>query len=214
MAEVLGAVASVTALCSCAVVISNYALTHLESDVPAYSELMAEVTNLESSLNSLGSLIHASSEPLINSHTPASLSNAASQLKDTQTIYSTERIAYYFKILTSYLTEDPPPTLFILACIIYTLLFIRLRERYRDDQHQDALILSVVGLGIAASMYTRDLRSLMGYVAWCAIAGWMLSTVVHWVKRLKAVRSMSRISEPDEAVITDWKQAQRCVERA
>ncbi|PVH82303.1 hypothetical protein DL98DRAFT_514062 [Cadophora sp. DSE1049] len=205
MAEVLGVVSSVAAICSCAAVISNYALFNRESDVSAHSGLMSEVTNLGSSLSFFRPLIHTSSEPLVDCHVPAGLLSAASQSENARRKYSTECTADYLRTLTNYFTKDPPPTVFILACIIYTFLYIRLRERQRDDQHQDKIILSGVGIGIAVATYARDWGILKGCVARCAIAAWMLSAMVHWAARLKADRAMTRISEPMEVVNADWK---------
>jgi hypothetical protein len=57
---------------------------------------------------------------------------------------------------------------------------MRLRENQRKDQYQDRFILGGIGIGAAMGVYTKDWENIKGYVAWCTLAGLLLSATVHW----------------------------------
>jgi len=209
MAEMLGVVGSVAAMCSCATIISKYALFNRAFNGSADSDLLSEMTSLEASLTSLRHLIETNTEPLLDGDVPETFSKVASQLEDARRRYGIDSIRDCLLTLTQHLPKDPPPTIFILACIIYTFLYMRLREKQHNDQHQDKFILSGVGFGIAAVAYTQEWENVKGYVAWCAIAGLMLSATVHWVVRLELYRAGTSNTEPTEVMRSDLKHEEK-----
>ncbi|KAL2071288.1 hypothetical protein VTL71DRAFT_12523 [Oculimacula yallundae] len=200
---VLGIVASMIAICSCATAISQYAISESAINGSAHSDLSSELKSLQASLSSLRHLTEKNAESLKAGAIPL-FSTLSSQSENARSKCGCDNLRGYVPTL-QHLLEDPPPTIFILACIIYTFLYMRLREKRRNDQYQDKFIISSMGLGIAAAAYTREWENLKGYVAWCAVAGLMLSATLHWVLRLGSDRGDIPNPRPTEALEPDLK---------
>jgi hypothetical protein len=80
--------------------------------------------------------------------------------------------------------EDPPPEAFILACIVYAYCLMSIREKLKQDRYQDRGIRAGVCCGVAATIYTRDVRNLKGYVAWSAALALGISALCHWIVKI------------------------------
>jgi hypothetical protein len=189
MADALAVVASVASLCSCAEIISNYslrALVEIRNAETSIVNLILELRSLEATLSSLRDLLENADAPSLEVEVLETFAKVTSQLQDARGNYLLNRTAKLFvPTLTRCLPSlsDPPPTIFILACITYTFLYMRLRDNQKDDQHRDKFIFGGIGFGVAMGMYTKDWENIKGYVAWFALVGLLLGACVHWAMR-------------------------------
>ncbi|KAH8749311.1 hypothetical protein F5882DRAFT_525210 [Hyaloscypha sp. PMI_1271] len=96
------------------------------------------------------------------------------------------RIASLLKSLhITRLLEDPPPQLFLAACLFFAFAIVALQHLHKADIYLNRILVSGSVIGCAAAFQTTNvLMVLKSYLAWSAILALFLSVIVHWAMRL------------------------------
>ena len=99
---------------------------------------------------------------------------------------SKARIASLLKTLhITRLLEDPPPQLFLAACLFFAFAIVALQHLHKADIYLNRILVSGSVIGCAAAFQTTNvLMVLKSYLAWSAILALFLSVIVHWAMRL------------------------------
>lgn len=83
------------------------------------------------------------------------------------------------------LLEDPPPQLFLAACLFFAFAIVALQHLHKADIYLNRILVSGLVIGCAAAFQTTNiLMVLKSYLAWSAILALFLSVIVHWAMRL------------------------------
>jgi hypothetical protein len=83
------------------------------------------------------------------------------------------------------LLEDPPPHLFLAACLFLAFAIGALQHSHKADVYLNRILVSGLIVGSAAAFQTTNVRmELKSYLAWSAILALLLSVFVHWALRL------------------------------
>ncbi|KAE9370442.1 hypothetical protein N431DRAFT_34460 [Stipitochalara longipes BDJ] len=99
---------------------------------------------------------------------------------------TTPRIDSLFDTLhISQLFEDPPPQLFLAACLSFAFAIAALQHLYKADIYLSRILVLGLMVGCALAFQTTSpLMELKSYLAWSVILAVLLSVVVHWAMRL------------------------------
>ncbi|KAN0106419.1 hypothetical protein V8E51_009295 [Hyaloscypha variabilis] len=97
------------------------------------------------------------------------------------------------------LLEDPPPRLFLAACLSFAFAIASLQHLYKADIYLSRILVMGLIVGCALAFQTKSLMmGLKTYLVWSIILALLLSVVVHW-----AMKFWQEFPELDDGVEED-----------
>lgn len=77
--------------------------------------------------------------------------------------------------------EDPPPQLFLAACLLFAFAVATLQHWHKADKYLNRILVLGMMIGCAAAFQTTNaLMALKSYLAWSALLALLLSDLAHW----------------------------------
>jgi len=184
-------------LLTCAIAIQNYDPSHgrgPDLDMPGQegnSLRNDTVTILPAYILRLTKLCQgAASNTLEQNETLEKIMVRATQLREgiedfTNTIKKTRISSILSTLHIPQLLDDPPPQLFLGACLFFALAIGALQHLHKADRYLNRILVSGMAVGTAAAFQTTNVpMELKSYLAWSALFALLLSVFVHWATRL------------------------------